>query len=90
MTIGDGGLIGHDTVLATGSHEIGPPAARGGALVPQSIVVEDGVWVGAGVLVLPGVTLGSGCVVAGGSLVKDDVPANVIVAGVPAKVIRPL
>ena len=40
------------------------------------------------VIVLPGVTIGEGSIIAAGAVVTKDVPANMIVAGVPAKVIR--
>jgi acetyltransferase-like isoleucine patch superfamily enzyme len=46
------------------------------------------VWFGAGVVVLAGVTIGSHCVIAAGSVVTKDIPANSIAGGVPAKVIR--
>ena len=45
-------------------------------------------WLGANVTVLPGVTIGVGSVIAAGAVVTKDVPANMIAAGVPAKVIR--
>jgi maltose O-acetyltransferase len=90
VTIGDGVLIGHDVVLATGAHEIGPATARGGDLTGRPLVIEDGVWIGAGALVLPGVTIGRGAIVAGGAVVAADVPPNAIVGGVPAKVLRTL
>lgn len=45
-------------------------------------------WLGANVTVLPGVTIGEGSVIAAGAVVIKDVPANMIAAGVPAKVIR--
>ena len=90
VRIGNGVLIGHDTIFATGDHEIGPPGARGGPLRPRGIVVEDGAWIGAGVLVLPGVTIGRGAVVAGGAVVTVDVEPDTVVGGVPARRIRPL
>lgn len=51
------------------------------------IVVDDEAWLGTRVVVLAGVRIGSGAVVAAGSLVMRDVPANAIAAGVPARVI---
>lgn len=52
------------------------------------IVIGDNVWIGHGVTVLSGVTIGDGAVVAARALVINDIPANAIVAGVPAKVLR--
>jgi acetyltransferase-like isoleucine patch superfamily enzyme len=52
------------------------------------VKICDGVWVGANSIILPGVTIGEGSVVAAGSVVSKSVPSNVLVAGVPAKIIR--
>ncbi len=59
---------------------------------PQSapVILEDNVWLAARVIVLPGVTIGTNSVIGAGSVVTKDVPPNVLAAGIPAKVIRPL
>ena len=54
----------------------------------RSVVLEDNVWVGAGASIMPGVRVGKNAVIAGGAVVTKDVPANTIVGGSPAKVIR--
>ncbi|MFB2118257.1 DapH/DapD/GlmU-related protein [Parapedobacter sp. 2B3] len=54
----------------------------------SKITIESNCWIGAKVTVLAGVTIGSGCVVAAGSVVTKSMPANSIIAGVPAKVLK--
>jgi acetyltransferase-like isoleucine patch superfamily enzyme len=56
----------------------------------EPVVTEEGIWLGARVTILKGVTLGAGSTVAAGSVVTRNVPPRVLVAGVPARVIRPL
>lgn len=54
----------------------------------KPIVIEDCVWIGANCIVLPGVRIGRGSVVAAGSVVTHSVPAMVVVAGNPARIIK--
>lgn len=84
--IDDGVLIGHNAVLATINH-LEHPEHRGG-MIFNPIHIGKNVWLGANVTVLPGVTIGDGAIIAAGAVVTKDVPANMIAAGVPAKVIR--
>lgn len=88
ITIGDGALIGHNVVMATLNHSE-DPATRGN-LHPAPIHVGRSVWIGAHATILPGVTIGDGAIVGAGAVVTRDVPANMIVAGVPAKILRPV
>lgn len=86
VAIGDGVLIGHGVVLATINHGFQP--SERGDNYPAPIVIGNNVWIGSRAVVLPGVTIGDGAIVAAGAVVSRDVPPNVIVGGVPAKVIK--
>lgn len=86
ISIDDGALIGHNVVLATLNHDFDPN--KRGNMLPAPIRIGENVWIGANVTVVPGVCIGNGAVVAAGSVVTKDVPENVVVAGVPAKVIK--
>jgi len=57
---------------------------------PAPVIIEDDVWLGADSVVLKGVRIGARSVVAARAVVTKNVPSDVIVAGVPAKIIRHL
>ena len=84
--LGDGCLIGHQVVIATLNHDL-DPEKRGG-MYPAPVRLGKHVWVGAHATILAGVTIGENAVVAAGAVVTKDVPANSVVGGVPARVIR--
>lgn len=86
IVIDDGVLIGHNVVLATLNHGFAPEERHD--LLPASIRIGKNVWIGSNATILPGVTIGDSAIVAAGAVVAKDVPANAIVGGVPAKVIR--
>ena len=86
ITIGDGTLIGHGSTLTTLNHAVDP--SRRADMIPAPIRIGRKVWLGASVTVVPGVTIGDGAIVGAGAVVTKDVPADTIVAGVPAKVLR--
>ena len=88
IIIGDGAFIGHNTVLATLDHDIDPEKRY--ILHPAPINIGSRVWIGANVVVTKGVTIGDNTIIAAGAVVTHDIPANVIAAGVPAKVLRAL
>ncbi|MGW0770918.1 acyltransferase [Streptomyces sp. NPDC002676] len=82
--------MGPECLFITGDHPV-PKAGehfRDLASVHKDIVVEEDVFIGARVTVLPGVTIGRGSAVGAGSVVTKDVPAETVVAGNPARVIR--
>jgi len=90
ITIGDRVAFGQGVMILTNTHHLGPSTYRAGPLTAVPVVVEHGVWVGARSTILPGVTIGAGAIVAAGALVNRSVPANTLVAGVPARHVRTL
>lgn len=56
----------------------------------KEVIIEDNVWLGEGAKVLKGVTIGENSVIGAGSIVVKSIPANVIAAGNPCKIIREL
>lgn len=88
ITIEDGVFIGPHCVLATEYHPEEPTKRH--TLLTKPIVVKRNAWLGADVKVLAGVTIGENAIVAAGSVVTKDVPDNMVVAGCPARVIRPI
>lgn len=86
IALGDGALIGHNVVLATLNHGFAPENRS--TTYPAPIVVGKNVWIGASASVTPGVCIGDNAVVAAGAVVTKDVPANCVVGGVPAKILK--
>lgn len=87
LDIGDDVMIGPNCSLITSGHPI-PPAQRRDGVTAKPIRIGNNVWIAANVTVIGGVTIGDNAVVAAGSVVTKDVPANTIVGGNPARVIR--
>ena len=90
IEIGDRVGIGPDVLVLTGSHVVADSYRRTGHVTSAPVDIGPGAWVGARAVILPGVTIGAGAVVAAGAVVTKDVPANVMVGGVPARRIRQL
>ena len=88
--IGDRTLIGYRTQILSANHTI-PPIGEpfpisGDSYAP--IHIANDVWIGANCIITAGVKIGEGAVIAGGSVVTKNVPANAIFGGVPAKLIK--
>lgn len=86
ITLGDGCLIGHNVVFATLNHGFAPTDRA--SLYPAPIVLGKNVWVGSNSTLLQGIRIGDNAVIGAGSVVTKDVPANTIVGGVPATILR--
>lgn len=88
VIIGDNCDIAPEVTFQTGGHMIGSHEHRAGELYQQ--VVGNGVWIGGRVTILNNVTVGDGAVIAGCACVNKNVFPDVIVGGVPAKIIKEL
>ena len=88
--IGDDVQIGPYVQLLTATHPLEPEPRRAKWERAEPITVGDNAWLGGGVIVCPGVTIGADTVVGAGAVVTRDLPAGVLAAGVPARVLRPL
>ena len=85
-----GAVLGGRATVGKNCH-VGAGAVLAGVIEPASatpVIVEDGVLIGANAVVIEGVHIGKGAVVAAGAVVIEDVPANAVVAGCPARVIK--
>lgn len=75
-------------LIVTGTHLDGGRERAAGPGVSRPVAIGDGVWIGAASTILGGVEIGDGAIVAAGSLVKDSVPPNIVVGGVPCRILR--
>lgn len=88
ITLEDNVLIGPKVSLITIDHALDITERRN--TISKPIVIKKNVWIGAAVTITSGVTVGENSVIAAGAVVPKDVPPNVVVAGIPAKIIKRL
>ena len=96
LTILDGGgveignhvYIGPNVGIYTANHPTDVRRRQKGYEWALPVKISDNVWIGGHVTILPGVTVGENSVIAAGSVVVKDIPANVVAAGNPCKVIK--
>lgn len=81
-------MIGPNVTIATGTHPILPDLRLQAYQYNMPVHIKKNVWLGAGCIVLPGVTIGENTVIGAGSVVTKDIPANVVAAGTPCRVLR--
>ena len=86
ITIDDDVMIAANVSLISNNHDFNERQI----ITCKPIHIKRNVWIGANATILPGVTIGENAVIAAGAVVSKDVPDNVVVGGVPAKVIRKL
>lgn len=90
ITIGDHVMLGPKVALYAVNHPIDPAVRQYHHDFPLPITIESHVWIGGSSVVCPGVTIGENTVIGAGSVVTKDIPPNVVAAGNPCRVIRPI
>lgn len=88
ITIGNNVLFGPRVGIYTSNHAIDSNERAAGACYAKGVHIGNNVWIGAGVHINQGVTIGDNSIIGSGSVITKSIPANVIAAGVPCKVIR--
>ncbi len=88
VTFGDNVFIAPNCAFYTAGHPLDAVERNDGLQYARGITVGNDVWIGGNVVVVPGVTIGDGTVIGAGSVVTHDIPAGVLAAGNPCRVIR--
>ena len=86
--IGKNVFIAPNVVISCAGHSKDAKQRAEGIMTSSPIRIGDDVWIGANVTITAGVTIGNGSIIGAGSVVTKDIPANVVAAGVPCKVLR--
>lgn len=88
VEIGDRCLFGPNVQIYTATHPLRAEDRWTGLEGAKPITIGNDVWVGGGAILLPGITIGDRAVIGAGSVVTKDVPADVMAAGNPCKVLK--
>ena len=88
VTFGNNVFIAPNCAFYTAGHPLDAEQRKQGLEYSLPITVGNNVWIGGNVCVMPGVTIGDNTVIGGGSVVVHDIPAGVLAAGNPCRVIR--
>lgn len=88
VTIGDNVLIAPNVAIYTAGHPLHPVSRNSGYEYGIPVTIGDNVWIGGNTVITPGVTIGDNAVIGAGSVVTKDIPADMVAAGNPCRVIR--
>lgn len=90
ITIGNDVIFGPNVQVFSENHiySNSEKTIKEQGVTKKPVIIGNNCWIGAGATILAGVMIGDGSVIAAGSVVTKSVPANSIVAGVPAKVLK--
>jgi galactoside O-acetyltransferase len=86
--VGDHTMIATNVVIITSGHPILPILREHNYVFNISVHIGKNVFIGSSAQILPGVTIGDNSVIGAGSVVSNDIPANVVAMGVPCRIIR--
>ncbi len=90
IDIGDDVQIGPGVHLYAATHPLDATVRRSGLELAAPVSIGHDVWLGGGAIVCPGVSIGARTVIGAGSVVVGDIPSDVVAAGNPCRVIRPI
>ncbi len=90
VCFGDNVFIAPNCVCSTAGHPIDGEQRAQGLEIAKPIQVGNNVWIGANVSILPGVSIGNNVVIGAGSVVTKNIPDNVVAAGNPCHILRPI
>lgn len=90
VIIGDNVMFAPYVQIYSATHPTDPKVRVSGLDLGKPITIGDNVWIGGGAIICPGVTIGDNTTIGAGSVVVKDIPANVVAAGNPCKIIRKL
>ena len=90
VSIGSHCLLGPNIGIYPVNHAIDPEERAAGGCQGKPVHIGENVWLGGDVTILPGVTIGEGTTIGAGSVVTKDIPAGVVAAGNPCRVLRPI
>lgn len=88
IMIGDNVLFGPRVSIYTARHAYNAEERAAGACFAKPVKIGNNVWVGGGVHMDHGITIGDNTIIGAGSIITRDIPANVVAAGLPCRVIR--
>lgn len=88
VEFGDNCMLAPGVHIYTATHPLDPDERNSGKEFAKPITFGNNVWIGGRAVINPGITVGDNAVIASGSIVTKDVPANTVVGGNPAKVIK--
>jgi maltose O-acetyltransferase len=90
VRIGGNVMLGPKVQIYTAHHPLEPEVRRTLIEMASPVHIGDDVWIGGGAIICPGVTVGRGTTIGAGSVVTRDIPARVLAAGNPCRVLRAL